>query len=63
MCDERSIINPAAIKIGDSLRSKPVGDKDWFIGEVVEIRDHAVVLRDAERRRWLREFDEVEMPR
>ncbi|MET4341980.1 hypothetical protein [Bradyrhizobium sp. RT9a] len=57
-----SIINPDAIRIGDSLRSKPVGNKGWFVGEVVEIRDRAVVLRDAERRRWLREFDELEAP-
>ena len=57
-----AIINPEAIKIGDSLRSRPVGGKDWFVGEVVEIRDHAVVLRDAQRRRWLREFDELEVP-
>jgi tartrate dehydratase beta subunit/fumarate hydratase class I family protein len=60
MSGER-IINPTAIKIGDSLRSKPVGRKDWFVGEVVEIRGHAVVLRDAERRRWLREWSEVEV--
>ncbi len=54
------IIDPSAIKTGDMLRSKPVGHKDWFIGEVVEIRPDAVVLRDTERRRWLREWHEVE---
>lgn len=57
-----AIINPEAIKLGDSLRSKAVGNKGWFVGEVVEIRERAVVLRDAERRRWLREFDDLEMP-
>lgn len=55
------IINPEAIKIGDSLRSKRVGTKDWFVGEVVEIRPEGVILRDAERRRWLREWREVQV--
>lgn len=56
-----AIINPDAIKIGDSLRSKPVGSKDWFIGEVVEINPDGVILRDAQRRRFLREWGEVEV--
>lgn len=56
----RPIINRDAVKPGDFLRSKAVGKKDWFIGRVVEVRDTAVVLLDTERRRWLREWDELE---
>lgn len=56
-----AIINPDAIKVGDSLRSKRVGSKDWFVGEVVALKPGGVVLRDAERRRWSREWHEVEV--
>ncbi|WP_439392365.1 hypothetical protein ACRQ5Q_22480 [Bradyrhizobium sp. PMVTL-01] len=54
------IINRDAVKIGQHLRSKAVGKKSAFVGEVVEVRADTVILRDAQRRRWLREWHEVE---
>jgi hypothetical protein len=54
------IVNPESVHVGDQLRSKPVGSKDWFIGEVVEVGPDRVILRDAERRRYVRDWDEVE---
>lgn len=55
-----AIINPDAVKVGDQLRSKPVGMRASFIGEVMEVNRERVILRDAERRRYVREWDEVE---
>ncbi len=55
-----AIINPEAVRVGDQLRSKPVGSRDWFIGEVVEAGPERVILRDAERRRYVRDWNEVE---
>lgn len=55
-----AIVNPDAVKVGDQLRSKPVGTKDWFIGEVMEVGPERVILRDAECRRYVRDWDEVE---
>lgn len=55
-----AIINPDAVKVGDQLRSKPVGSKDWFVGEVMEVSPSAVILRDAQRRRYVRDWHEVE---
>ena len=54
------VINPEAVRVGDQLRSKPVGSRDWFIGEVVEVGPERVILRDAERRRYVRDWNEVE---
>lgn len=62
MATKRRAVDPGSVQIGDHLRSKKVGSKDWFVGEVVELKPGAVVQRDTQRRRWLREWHELEMP-
>lgn len=61
MSEGRAIINRDAVRVGHYLRSKPVGSKDWFIGEVMEVGPSAVILRDDQHRRYVREWHEVEV--
>jgi hypothetical protein len=47
------------MKVGDWVRSVRVGRKEEFNGEIVEILSGLFVVRDAEKRRWLREASEL----
>jgi len=46
-------------KVGDWVRSARVGSKGSFVGQVVDRLDGDFILRDIERRKWLRKADEL----
>lgn len=46
-------------EIGDWARSKKVGSKKSFVGQITEKLGDDFILRDAERRRWLRTHAEL----
>jgi hypothetical protein len=49
---------------GNWVQSAPVGSKGAFVGEVCEVLGgREYVVRDAERRRWLRHERELELCR
>jgi hypothetical protein len=41
-------------KIGDWVRSLPFRNKGSFVGQIVDTIGHDYIVRDAERRKWLR---------
>jgi hypothetical protein len=47
------------MKVGDWVRSVRVCRKDEFTGQIVDTLKGAYVVRDAEKRRWLREASEL----
>lgn len=47
-------------EIGTWVRSIPVGIRAGFVGEIVDILNDSYVIRDAEKRRWLRTTGELE---
>ncbi|UPT95429.1 hypothetical protein J4G48_0040455 [Bradyrhizobium barranii subsp. apii] len=46
-------------KKGDWVHSVRVGSKGQFVGEVVDISEGEYVVRDGERKRWLRAEGEL----
>ncbi|MCK1543326.1 hypothetical protein IVB12_15530 [Bradyrhizobium sp. 179] len=48
-------------KIGDWVRSVPVNYKGSFNGQIVDTINGDYVVRDAEKRRWLRSADELRL--
>jgi len=46
-------------KVGDWVRSARVGSKGSFVGQIVDRLDGDFILRDIERRKWLRKADEL----
>jgi hypothetical protein len=46
-------------KVGDWVRSARVGSKGPFVGQIVDRLDGDFILRDIERRKWLRKADEL----
>lgn len=47
------------MKVGDWVRSVRVGRKGEFTGQIVDVLKGAYVVRDAEKRKWLRESHEL----
>jgi hypothetical protein len=45
----------------DWVRSTRVGSKGSFIGQIIDISKGEYIVRDAERRRWLRKEGELEL--
>jgi hypothetical protein len=45
---------PMKFKLKDWVASAPVKRKGKFVGQVIDIIDGDYVVRDAERRKWLR---------
>ena len=48
-------------KVEDWVRSTRVGAKGSFVGKIVDISSGEYIVRDAERRRWLRKEGELEL--
>ena len=46
-------------KVGDWVRSARVGSKGPFVGQIVSRLDGDYILRDIERKKWLRKADEL----
>jgi len=46
-------------KKGDWVHSVRVGSKGQFVGEVIGFSDDEYIIRDAEKRRWLRSEGEL----
>jgi hypothetical protein len=46
-------------EIGDWVESDPVNRKGKFVGQIVDTINGDYVVRDAERRKWLRKFREL----
>jgi hypothetical protein len=46
-------------EIGDWVESEAVNHKGKFVGQVVDIMNAQYVIRDAERRKWLRQSREL----
>lgn len=60
MATQRRTINSTFAKIGDPVRSKQVGSKAAFNGEISQITAASATIRDAENKHWVREWDELE---
>lgn len=46
-------------KIGDWVRSLPFRNKGAFVGQIVDTIGRDYVIRDAEKRKWLRTAEEL----
>jgi hypothetical protein len=46
-------------KIGDWVRSLPFRNKGSFVGQIVDTIGRDYVVRDAEKRKWLRTAEEL----
>lgn len=60
MTAQRRAINAIFVKIGDPVRSKQVGSKAAFNGEISQITASSATIRDAENKHWVREWRELE---
>lgn len=60
MAIKRRRVNYTFAKIGDLVRSRKVGAREAFDGQIVGIKASSVVVRDDAGRDWVREWRDLE---